>query len=115
MDFTFGFIGVSPVLSFFNHQYRSMQTPSRQGAEYLAAHQCTLDAFIESVEQVPSHRGWNLDHVVDSVINFWLNNADQVRHWKKRLDDAGSENLLVARVADVHSLRAEFESLLGPD
>jgi hypothetical protein len=112
MEYEFGLVGVSPVLSFFNTQ-QNLQAKSHQGAEYLGAYHCTLDAFIESVGTVPRYRNWNLDRVVDSVINFWLNNAEQVRHWKEQLEAAGTENLLIARVADLDALRSEFESLFG--
>ncbi|HEY9619842.1 MAG TPA: hypothetical protein V6C78_05710 [Crinalium sp.] len=114
MEYTFELVGVSPVLSFFSYQ-QEIQTQKRdKRAQYLGSHQCTLDAFISAVEVAPLKRlEWNLDQVVDTVINFWLHNADQVRHWKRRLEDAGAENLLVARVADLNSLKTEFESLLG--
>jgi plasmid maintenance system antidote protein VapI len=114
MEYSFEIVGISPVLSFFTHQ-QQIQAHPHPGAEYLGAYQCTLDAFIESVETLPMRRGWHLDRVVDTVINFWLNNADQVNHWKQRLRDAGAQNLLIARVADLDSLRAEFEFLLGDD
>jgi hypothetical protein len=114
MNYTFNMVGVSPVLSFFSYQ-QEIQASDRckLGAQYLGSYQCTLDAFIKAVETASVKRlEWNLDQVVDTVINFWLNNADQVNHWKRRLEDAGSENLLVARVADWNSLKQEFESLL---
>lgn len=112
MGYIFEIVGVSPILYFFNHQQATNQNQEREGPEYLAAYRCTLDSLIESVEALPPYRGWNLDQVVDTVINFWLHNAEQVRHWQRRLDDAGSESLLVSRVADLGSLRAEFEALL---
>lgn len=110
MEYTFDLVSVSPVLSFFNHQLGSHS--QKTGAEYLGVYHCTLDAFLESVQTVPPTRGWDLDEVVDTVINFWLHNGHKVRHWKERLEDAGSENLLVGRVADLNALRFEFESLL---
>lgn len=114
MEYTFDIVGVSPVLSFFNHQQTIQKTP-RIGAEYLGAYRCTLDAFIASVETIPMRQGWNLDRIVDSVVNFWLNNAEMIGHWRYRLEDAGAENLLIGRVASLDALRAEFESLLGYD
>ncbi len=75
-------------------------------------HKCTLDTFIESVQTVSPQRGWNVDQVVDTVIHFWMNNADSIQYWKTRLEDAGQQNLLVARVADIKFLRNTFESLL---
>jgi plasmid maintenance system antidote protein VapI len=114
MEYSFEIVGVSPVLEFFNHQ-QAIRQQRHAGAEYLGSYQCTLDAFITSVENVPMRRNWRLDRIVDSVINFWLNNAEQISHWKQRLREAGTENLLVARVGDVESLKAEFESLLKYD
>jgi hypothetical protein len=113
MTYTFDIVGVSPVLNFFNHQQQSWQKPQPQGVEYLGTSICTLDAFLESVESVPSKWDWNLDQVVDTVIEFWLNNAESIQYWKARLSDAGRDNLIVARVADFTALQAEFESLLG--
>ncbi|MDZ8050832.1 MAG: hypothetical protein RMX68_020420 [Aulosira sp. ZfuVER01] len=113
MKYTFDIVGVSPVLQFFNHQQQSIKKPQAKGVEYLGTHICTLDAFLESIETVPAKWGWNLDQVVDTVIQFWLNNSESVHYWKSRLSDAGRDNLLVARVADFTALQAEFESLLG--
>ncbi len=112
MKYTFDLVGVSPVLQFFTHQHQSQKEPQHQGVEYLGTHICTLDAFLESVETVPAKWGWNLDQVVDTVVDFWLNNSESIHYWKKRLTDAGRDNLLVARVADFTALQAEFESLL---
>ena len=42
-----------------------------------------------------------------------MNNAEGIQHWKERLDQAGNDNLLVARLADVKALKAEFDALLG--
>lgn len=112
MKYSFEIVGVSPILSFFNHQ---QEPHPNQGAEYIGAYRCTLDAFIQSVESVPIRRSWNLDQVVDTVIKFWLTNADQIHHWKRCLEEAGSHNLLVARVADLEALRTEFEFLFDND
>ncbi|MBD2740209.1 hypothetical protein [Coleofasciculus sp. FACHB-1120] len=112
MNYTFEILGVSPILYFFNHQQEIIQT-APQRAEYLGSPKCTLDAFLESVEMVPPKRGWNLEEILDTMVDFWLNNSDNIQYWNKRLKDAGKENLLVARVADLKALRAEFDSLLG--
>jgi len=111
MAFTFELLGVSPVLDFFNHQQQQSHRQPPTGVEYLGSYKCTLDAFIKSIETVSPQRGWELDQAVDTVVNFWLNNVDAIHHWQKRLDDAGKENLVVARFADLRSLRAEFEQL----
>ncbi|MFQ4146763.1 hypothetical protein [Chlorogloeopsis sp. ULAP02] len=113
MKYTFDIVGVSPVLNFFHHQQKTLQKPQCKGVEYIATHMCTLDALIESVEAVPQKWGWDKDEVVGTVINFWMNNSESIRYWKVRLNDAGKENLLVARVADVKALKAELEYLLG--
>ncbi|HIK54721.1 MAG TPA: hypothetical protein IGS37_06130 [Synechococcales cyanobacterium M55_K2018_004] len=118
MEYSFELIGVSPILSFFNHQLyqqTDLQTDSDRGAEYLAAYRCTLDAFIDSMRTAVPRRGWNFDQAVDTVIDFWFRNEEQIRHWKRRLEDAGSENLLVGRLADVRALRIEFDALLKRD
>jgi hypothetical protein len=41
-----------------------------------------------------------------------MNNAESINYWKSRLQDAGHDSLLVARVADMNYLPGELESLL---
>ncbi|MGJ0604910.1 hypothetical protein [Cylindrospermopsis raciborskii] len=117
MRYTFDIIGVSPVLYFFNHQQqsldRNLSKPRNQRVEYLGTQICTLDEFLQSAESVVNTKSWNLDEVVNTVIEFWLHNPDAIQYWKTRLKDAGRDNLLVARLADIKALQAEFESLLG--
>lgn len=112
MNYTFDILGVSPILYFFNQQQERKEKKSQIGIEYVASYKCTLDALIQSVENLPNYGGWDLDEVINTVVNFWVNNSDNINYWKERLKDAGSENLLVGRVANVKSLRAEFEILL---
>ncbi|MBE9201929.1 MULTISPECIES: hypothetical protein [unclassified Nodularia (in: cyanobacteria)] len=113
MKYTFDIVGVSPTWQFFNHQQQTVNQPMPRGVEYLISHKCTLDALLETVEPLPVKWGWNTEQVIDTVVQFWLNNAESIRYWKIRLIDAGNENILVARLADITSLQAEFESLLG--
>ena len=113
MKYTFDLVGVSPLLYFFTHQQQNISKPQQTKVEYLGAYKCTLDAMLESVEKIPSQNGWDLDRVVDTVVKFWLHNSDSIQYWKTRLSDAGKDNLLVARVADIKSLQAEFELLFG--
>ncbi|MBF2078505.1 MAG: hypothetical protein IGR76_08285 [Synechococcales cyanobacterium T60_A2020_003] len=110
MDYSFEILGVSPLLSFFTHQQERQFQP-KAGAAYVGADRCTLDAFIDSVNTIPRLYDWNLDHIVDTVIQFWMNNADTVRHWRSRLKDAGDQTILVARVSDINAMRSEFEHL----
>jgi len=107
MSYTFDILGVSPILYFFNQQ-QERQQKQPTGVEYVASYKCSLDALIQSVENISPNRSWDLDKVVDSVINFWMHNSESIEYWSSRLKDAGRENLLVGRVADVNSLRTEF-------
>lgn len=111
MQYTFELLGISPVLSFFNQQQK-IQEQQNASVEYLGNHKCSLDVFVESVETISTYRDWKVDKVVETVINFWMNNADSIQYWSSRLKDAGEQNLLVARVGDMNSLRKTFESLL---
>ena len=112
MKYTFDLVGVSPVVQFFQYQQQTMQT-QRIGVEYLGAYNCTLDGFLKLVETIKFKYDWDADRVVDTVVKFWLHNSESIRYWEYRLRDAGRDNLLVARVADIKGLKAEFEALLG--
>jgi hypothetical protein len=113
MKYTFDILGVSPIVEFFDQQQKVQQHEPRLGVEYLGTRKCTLDELIQSVEQASSPKGWDVEDAVDTVIEFWVNNPDRIWYWKDRLTDAGEENLLVTRLADVRSLRSELERLFG--
>lgn len=113
MEYTFEILGISPVLHFFNQQQEIARKVPRRNVEYIGTHKCTLDALLTSVEVVLPNQGWEFEPIAETVIHFWMSNSDSIGYWKARLKDAGSENLLVSRLADFKSLQAEFESLLG--
>lgn len=108
MKYTFNLVGVSPVWEFFNHQQKK-----HTGVEYLGTHKCTLDALLESVEPVPIKWGWDTEKVLDTVVEFWVSHGESIDYWKTRLNQAGKDNLLIARLAEIKSLQAELEFLLG--
>lgn len=112
MSYTFDILGVAPLLYFFHQQQEIIEKNPRSGVEYLATYKCTLDALIQAVESVTCKPGWDLDRVVETTIAFWLDRADTIGYWKARLEDAGKDNLLVARIANIKGLQHEFESLL---
>jgi len=110
--YSFEILGVSPILSFFDHQQAVSKALADRGVEYVSAYKCTLDEMLRSVEPVPQRRGWDHDQVTNAVINFWLHNAALIKRWQYRLQDAGQENLLVARLSDFRSLRRTFDAIL---
>lgn len=112
MKYTFEVLGVSPILHFFNHQQEIIQKQPEPSVAYVGSYRCTLDSFIQSIETVPLKPSWDLDQVVETVVDFWMHNSEKIQLWKHRLEDAGKESLIVARVADLQALRATFESLI---
>lgn len=115
MQYTFEILGISPILQFFNWQQSSLQEKPPANVEYLSSHRCTLDAMLSSVEPAARDRRWDFDRAIQTVVDFWLNHADSIRYWHYRLEDAGANNLLIARLADTEGLRQEFELLLDRD
>lgn len=113
MSYIFDILGVSPLLDFFTQQQTIQKKTANLDLEYLGIYTCTLDSFLESVETVSVQKNWEMDRVVDTVINFWMNNEEKVSYWTERLEDAGHENLLVARVGDIKGLKITFESLIN--
>ncbi len=112
MSYSFDIVGVTPVLDFFYHQQNVEQNPRRSKA-YLGSYQCTLDSFIQSTEAIPQKPDWDWDQVVESMIDFWFKHEETIQDWKQELENNNSENLLVARVANVKWLRHEFQYLLN--
>ncbi|MGI0492096.1 hypothetical protein ACN4EG_09805 [Alkalinema pantanalense CENA528] len=111
MKYLFDIVGVAPILYFFEQQQeRSSQIHPVQ-VEYVLSNRCTLDAVLTSIEQIPRNHDWILDEVVDSVVQFWMNNLEVIQHWKTRLEDGGKEQVLISRVGDLSSLRNELNFL----
>ena len=109
MQYTFELLGITPILDFFNHQQTLVSHPHFLRAEYLGVHQCTLDRVLKELQTVPPERNWDLEIVAQVVVNYWIGRAKTVRYWSDRLEDAGCNSLLIARIADLHSLRHDLE------
>ena len=110
MSYNFEIIGITPVLTFFNHQQQVASNYDRSKV-YLGSYQCTLDAFIESTNLIPQKPLWDWDEVVETTINFWLRHENDIRYWKQELKNSSEDSLLVARVANIEILRNELEQL----
>lgn len=113
MSYIFDILGVSPLLDFFTQQQKIKEKNAHLDLEYVGSYTCTLDSFLSSVESVSMHKNWHKDKVLDTVINFWMKNGESIEYWTERLQDAGAENLLVARVGDIQGLKHTFESLMN--
>lgn len=114
MSYTFDIVGIAPILTAFEYQYKAADNPHRSKA-YLNSPHCTLDSLIQSTELIPSKPDWNWDEVVARIVNFWLKHGDRVSYWQEKLAIAAQDTVIVARVANVETLRSEFETLLGFD
>ena len=111
MSYSFDIIGVAPALHFFNHQQR-LETTTQRSQAFLGSSLCTLDAFISATEVVHRKPDWDWDAIVGKMVEFWLNQEEEVRHWKQQFASAqGKDNLLVGRVVNYNRLRHEFEGL----
>jgi hypothetical protein len=111
MQYTFEILGVTPILDFFNQQ-QLIYTKNNRGIEYLGTHKCSLDAFIESLEIITIKPSWDHQKIIQTMIKFWMENAEIISYWKSRLDDSGKQNLLIGKVADIEAIRHQFETLL---
>ena len=111
MSYSFDLVGVAPILDFFEYQQRVEQQPQRSKA-YVGSYICTLDAFIEATEMVYQKPDWDWDAVVAQIVKFWVTQEEKVSHWGKTLAMAQESSLVIGRVANVDSLRGEFESLM---
>ena len=113
MSYNFEILGIAPILTFFNYQQMFEQNPNRSKA-YLGSYYCTLDGFIQSTELIPHKPNWNWDDVVNTMINFWLKHSSNIQEVKHQLElmENSSENIIVARIANVECLRNEFEALI---
>ncbi len=111
MNYTFELLGISPVIYLFRQQQLTMQEELDGELEYLGVRKCTLDTFVASVEKISVQKHWHPQLVINAVVDFWVNNPQAIQYWSNRLEDAGLENLLLARVGRLEALRNTFESL----
>lgn len=113
MGYSFDIIGIAPVLHFFNQQQR-VETRRDRSQAYLGSYCCTLDAFIKATETIHCRPDWDWDAIASTIVDFWLSQEKDVRHWKQQLSvTEGDQNLIVARVVNYDSLRHELEILFG--
>ncbi|WP_017328341.1 hypothetical protein [Synechococcus sp. PCC 7336] len=111
MSYSFELLGVTPILEFFNHQQRLLAQPSQTRLEYIGARRCSLDRFLQQLQDLPPDRNWDPEALAQVAIDYWIGRAPTIQFWTQRLADAGSSCLVVARIGDFNSLRHEFEHL----
>ena len=46
-----------------------------------------------------------------SIVNFWLKQENNIHHWQAELKKANEQALVIGRVANLDSLRTEFEQI----
>ncbi len=109
MSYSFNIIDITPVLTFFNYQQQMEQNPHRSKA-HLGSYQCTLDAFIHSTQMIPRKPDWDWDAVINTMVDFWLKQEEDIRYWQNQLKNASKETIIVARVVNLEALRHEFEA-----
>lgn len=112
MKYNFDIIGVTTVWDFFRHQQTVEQSPDR-GCAYLGSYECTLDGLIEATDNIQHKPAWDWDEIVAQMVSFWMRDGDRVAQWKAELQQAEETSLIVGRLANLNSLRSEFETLLG--
>ncbi|MFM2431710.1 MAG: hypothetical protein RLZZ511_2923 [Cyanobacteriota bacterium] len=109
--FTFNIIGVTPLLSFFDYQ----QQQTQPGITYFTSQRCSLDAVLRSLAHTDFDPTWDNEAMMQSVVNFWMNNIETITHWQSRLQDADQDvsnrPILVHRLAQPQALRQELETL----
>lgn len=110
MSYNFEIIGVTPILTFFDYQQK-LETNPKRSKTYLGSYKCTLDSFIESMQIIPKKPEWNWDEVTESIISFWLKHENNIRHWQAELKETNEQTLVIGRVANLDSLRTEFEQV----
>lgn len=113
MQYAFDLVGVAPMVEFFHHEQALERDREILRPAYLGVTGCDLDLFLESMEDAIQVRGWDIDEASQSVIQYWMENAEVIHHWRDRFNQAGDHSLLVGRVADCITLQAEFEAMLG--
>ncbi len=113
MKYTFEILGVLPILQLFNHQQSLKQAVTPRGVEYIGSHRCTLDAFLAPIETMTHKQEWDLDRLVQTVVEFWMSHPESIQLWKDRLESADGDQVLVARVGHLQAIRQEFEWMLG--
>jgi hypothetical protein len=113
MTYTFNIVGVTPGRDFLGAKSAILQQPQVIGVQYIPSYHCTLEALMESVDTIAWQNNWNRFEVLDAVVEFWMQNVDVVRHWKRKLYWADQDTLLISRIAELKALRTEFELLLA--
>lgn len=111
MSYNFDIVGVSTVWNFFKHQQRVEKSPER-GCAYVGSYTCTLDALITATNLVHKKPDWDWDVISARIVDFWIRDSDRVSQWRQELEQAEETSLIVGRIANLTSLRSEFESLL---
>ena len=72
----------------------------------------TLDELMIWSQQVASQHHWDIDQIQNDVLNLWIDQANEIRMWKQRLQQSPDEVELLAGIGDEHGWQSHWEEML---
>lgn len=115
MAYLLQFCGVSDPLSLF-HLEQSATAPQGQpgfgGPAFAGFRPFQLDDLLGWALAAASLRGWDPDGIQRTVLAEWMERAEVIRQWQRRLRQEPSDRVLVAGLGTEADWRQRCEHLL---
>jgi len=96
----------------FSDPLRLFYLEQQQGPCYGGFRRFHLDDLMEWALTIGSRRHWDADLIQRTVMDHWLQRAEQIRLWQERLCQQPSQHLLVAAIGTNHDWQQRCERLL---
>lgn len=114
MTYLLQFCGLSDPLQLFYLEQRSLASldDPQAGPAFGGFRPFQLDDLLGWALDTACQRRWNSDLIERTVLDVWMERADVIRQWQRRLKLEPSDRLLVAALGSGQDWGRRYESLL---
>lgn len=72
----------------------------------------SLDELMQWSQHIADQQHWDVDAIRQDVMSTWLDQAEDITHWRQRLHQAPAEVELLAGIGDQHNWGDHWEGML---
>jgi hypothetical protein len=113
--FCFEIIDVRLKEHFLDFQTKFGKHMQNLGIIYVPVLECSLENVLSAIEYVPFERGFPIDQLSLTIVDYWFSQANDVERWCQQLRIANQgaywDSVIVCRMVHMPTFRYRLEDL----
>ncbi len=111
MSYLLQFCGLSEPLQMFYIE-QSGEAAAASGPVFAGFRPFQLDDLLHWAQASARRRGWDADGIESTVLQVWMERAEVIRQWQRRLKEEPADRLMVAALGTRADWQRRCEGML---